>query len=74
MSLAMCGPENQVCPNSPRNDLEVTREMLEAGGSIVEAWDYDYPWLDVKTHWGLAERVYLAMRRLEPSKTHSERR
>lgn len=54
------------------NQDEITPEMLEAGRSIVEAWDYDSPSLSASTHSDFAKLVYLAMRRCEPTKRHKQ--
>ncbi len=59
--------------NSPEQPLEpgagapeITPEMLEAGATLVQAWDYDLPSLTAHTHRELARQVYEAMRRLSP--------
>ncbi len=45
----------------------ITPEMLEAGGLIVEAWEYGYPSSELLlTHRDLAKSVYLASKRCEP--------
>jgi hypothetical protein len=51
--------------------VEITPEMLAAGASIVEAWDYDSPSLSASTHAALATLVYQAMKRLEPPQGQS---
>lgn len=50
------------------DEFEITPEMLRAGGSLVEAWDYGYPWLEVSNHQALAKLIYYQMRPLEPEK------
>jgi len=47
-------------------EVEVTPEMLAAGGAYVEAYEYGTPWLGPPSHRDLAKLVYLAMKRCEP--------
>ena len=60
--------------NVVADEFIITPEMLEAGGSIAAAWNYDCPSLDASTHHDLARLLYLAMRPLEPPKEHQKPR
>ena len=60
--------------NVVADEFIIIPEMLEAGGSIAAAWDYDCPSLDASTHHDLARLLYLAMRPLEPPKEHQKPR
>jgi hypothetical protein len=42
-------------------DLVVTRQMLDAGGKVVEAWDCDYPENTAATPREVAQRAFEEM-------------
>ena len=69
MSERQTGAEFEITP-----EFIITPEMLEAGGSIAAAWDYDCPSLGASTYHDLARLLYLAMKPLELPKEQQKPR
>ena len=52
---------------------EISREIWEVGGALVEALDHGSPSIAASTYHELAKSVCLAMRRLEPPRERQKR-
>jgi len=58
---------------STEGEFEVSHEMLAAGERFSVAWEDEDPSLAVDTYRQLAQCIYLAMKRLEPTKVQPTR-